>query len=275
MSFTLDNIGLSYANGHAALEHVSLQARAGEQLALIGPSGAGKTTLISVLGTALKPDAGALTVLEADPAALPEATLRALRARIGTVHQAPPLPGRQRVVTTVLAGRLARWPVWKSLASLLYPLDAAGARAALERVELGDKLFERCDQLSGGQLQRVGIARTLYQQPDLILADEPVSALDPALARTTVRVLMDDAHARGATLVASLHAVDLALEHFPRIVGVRAGRILFDLPAERVDETLLRALYASEGGELPVLAHERRTSPTALTDPAPSRAACC
>lgn len=275
MSFILDNIGLTYANGHTALEGVSLQARAGEQLALIGPSGAGKTSLISVLGTALTPGNGAVSVLGNDVAATPGAALRALRARIGTIHQAPPLPARQRVVTAVLAGRLAMWPVWKSVASLLCPHDAPGAHAALERVELGDKLFARCDQLSGGQLQRVGIARTLYQQPDLILADEPVSALDPTLARATVRTLVDEARQRGATLVASLHAVDLALENFPRIVGVRGGRILFDLPAEHVDEALLRTLYASEGEQLPVLAHEPRTSIPALANPAPSRAACC
>lgn len=275
MSFTLDNIWLTYANDYTALESVSLQARAGEHLALIGPSGAGKTSLISVLGTALTPGSGAVSVLGTNVAAKPGTVLRALRARIGTIHQAPPLPARQRVVTAVLAGRLALWPVWKSVASLLYPLDAPGAHAALERVELGDKLFARCDQLSGGQLQRVGIARTLYQQPDLILADEPVSALDPTLAQTTVRVLVDEARLRGATLVASLHAVDLALENFPRIVGVRGGRILFDLPAERVDEALLRSLYASEGEQLPVLADEPRTAIPALANPAPNRAACC
>ena len=107
-----------------------------------------------------------------------------------------------------------------------------------------DKLFQRCDRLSGGQLQRVGIARVLYQQPELILADEPVSALDPALARATIGLLVDEARSRGATLVASLHAVDLALEHFPRIVGVRAGRIAFDRPAAEVTPQMLDALYA-------------------------------
>ena len=160
------------------------------------------------------------------------------------MHQAPPIPARQRAVTAVLAGRLGRWPAWKALASLFYPQDIAGARTALARVDLADKLFQRCDRLSGGQLQRVGIARVLYQQPELILADEPVSALDPALARATIGLLVDEARSRGATLVASLHAVDLALEHFPRIVGVRAGRIAFDRPAAEVTPQMLDALYA-------------------------------
>jgi phosphonate transport system ATP-binding protein len=191
------------------------------------------------------------------------------------VHQAPPIPGRQRVVTGVLAGKLGQWPAWKSLASLLYPLDVAGARAALDRVDLADKLFARCDQLSGGQLQRVGIARVLYQQPDLILADEPVSALDPTLALNTIRLLVADAEARGATLVASLHAVDLALGNFTRIVGVKGGRIAFDLPADQVSSPLLHELYASEGSELPTQAHEPRFLTVAAANDAATRAACC
>lgn len=278
MSFSLDGVGLTHANGFAALADISLSADRGERIALIGPSGAGKTSLLSVIGTALAPTAGQRTVLGAPLAGrtLRDSDLKHLRARIGTVHQAPPIPGRQRAVTAVLAGRLGRWPAWKSLVSLLYPMDAPGAKAALERVDLADKLFCRCDQLSGGQLQRVGIARVLYQQPDLILADEPVSALDPALAQATIRLLTADAETRGATLIASLHAVDLALGNFQRIVGVKAGRIAFDLPSEHVTDTLLRELYAGEGDELPVQAHEPAfmTRQQAANDAA-TRAACC
>ncbi|HJV92056.1 MAG TPA: phosphonate ABC transporter ATP-binding protein [Azonexus sp.] len=298
MSFALDGVGLTHANGFTALDGISLRAEKGERIALIGPSGAGKTSLISVLGTALAPTAGTAEVLNFG-LNLPSTTtssvsfprrresrqpmasrlrgndVQALRARIGTVHQAPPIPGRQRVVTAVLAGKLGQWPAWKSMASLLYPLDVAGARSALDRVDLADKLFARCDQLSGGQLQRVGIARVLYQQPDLILADEPVSALDPALALATVRLLVDEAERRGATLVASLHAVDLALSCFPRIVGIKAGRIAFDLPAGAVTVPLLHELYASEGEELPVQAHEPRFLSPAAANDAATRAACC
>ena len=322
MSFRLDGVGLTHANGFTALAEISLQAKQGERIALIGPSGAGKTSLLSVIGTALTPTAGRASVLDfADfgPCTAPQRKhpwgagvpsfphpkgtscgvrrressaerkavgapldsrirgndLKSLRARIGTVHQAPPIPGRQRAVTAVLAGKLGQWPAWKSLASLLYPLDLPGARAALARVDLADKLFSRCDQLSGGQLQRVGIARVLYQQPDLMLADEPVSALDPALALATIRLLTADAEARGATLVASLHAVDLALGNFPRIVGVKAGRIAFDLPSEQVTVPMLHELYASEGEQLPIQAHESHLLPQAAANDAATRAACC
>lgn len=277
MSFKLDGVGLTHANGFTALSDITLKANQGERIALIGPSGAGKSSLLSILGTALAPTEGQGEVL-----ACPlEVTLarhgnaKSLRSRIGTVHQSPPIPGRQRVVTALLAGKLGQWPAWKSLVSLLYPLDLPGARIALERVDLADKIFARCDQLSGGQLQRVGIARALYQQPALLLADEPVSALDPVLAQATIRLLVADAEARGTTLVASLHAVDLALGNFQRIVGIKAGRIAFDLPADAISMPMLHELYASEGSELPIQARESHIFPLAAANDAATRAACC
>ena len=245
MSFFLHNVGLTHSNGYVALADISLQAQQGESIALIGPSGAGKTTLLNTIGTACSPTQGSITVLGQAPAAT-GAVLRQLRTRIGTVHQAAPIPPRQRVVTAVLAGKLGQWPVWKSLASLVYPQDIAGARQALQRVHLADKLFVRCDQLSGGQLQRVGIARVLYQEAQLILADEPVSALDPTLALETVQLLVQEAKARNATLVASLHAVELARTCFDRLIGIRDGRIAFDVPAADVRDAQLQALYAAE-----------------------------
>lgn len=204
-----------------------------------------------MLGTALRPGSGRLTFDAIDPWSVPAAALRRMRARIGTVHQAPPLPPRQRVVTAVLAGRLGTWGFWKGLASLAYPLDIEGARAALARLDLSERLFDRCDRLSGGQMQRVGVARILYQQPELILADEPVSALDPQLSDQTVGALVNDAQARGITLVASLHAVDLALKWFPRIIGLRDGVVVFDLPPAEVTEAMLHELYASETQGVP------------------------
>ena len=249
MSFTLDGVGLTHANGFVALSQISLSATQGESIALIGPSGAGKTSLLNTIGTAYLPTSGHMQVLaQAASAHTVARDVKALRARIGTVHQAAPIPLRQRVVTAVLAGQLGQWPLWKALASLAYPQDIPGARDALARVQLDDKLFARCDQLSGGQLQRVGIARVLYQGAELILADEPVSALDPALSLATVQLLVQEAAARQATLVASLHAVDLALANFSRIVGIRDGRVAFDLPAAQVSDAQLQALYASADG---------------------------
>ena len=218
---------------------------------MIGPSGAGKTTLVRVLGTSLRPSEGRLFIGDGDPWRFGAGALRRVRARIGVVHQSPPIPPRLRVVTAVLAGRLGSWPAWKSLASLVVPGDAAGARDALDRLDLGERVFDRCDRLSGGQLQRVGIARVLYQRPAFILADEPVSALDPALADLSVGALVAESEARGATLVASLHAVDLALKWFPRLIGMKGGEIVFDRPTAAVTSAMLHDLYATEGRALP------------------------
>ena len=252
MSLSLEGAGLVHPNGHRALHGVSLSLERGARAAVIGPSGAGKTTLIRVLGTALKPTGGRVDVLGSDPWQLGSGALRALRARIGVVHQSPPIPPRLRVVTAVLAGRLGTWPAWKALASLLLPGDAVGARDALAALDLSERLFDRCDRLSGGQLQRVGIARVLYQRPDVILADEPVSALDPTLADGAVGALVAASEANGATLVASLHAVDLALKWFPRLIGMKGGEVVFDRPTAAVSTAMLHELYANEGRNLPI-----------------------
>ena len=267
MAFALADCCLVHANGQRALDGVSLAAAQGERVAVIGPSGAGKTTLLRVLGASLKPSAGTASLLRESPWQLARGPLRQLRARIGTVHQQAPIPPRLRVVTAVLAGRLGRWSTWRALASLAYPFDAAGARAALDRMQMADRLFSRCDRLSGGQLQRVGIARVLYQAPDLLLADEPVSSLDPTLAGHALSALVDSAAQTGATLVASLHAVDLALKWFPRIVGMRDGRVAFDLPAGAVTPEMLHTLYASEGGQLPMQDTGNTRQPAAVPRP--------
>ena len=251
MSLQLVSAGLVHANGHRALRAVSLSLARGERAAVVGPSGAGKTTLVRVLGTSLRPTEGRLALFDADPWQLSARELRRLRARIGVVHQSPPIPPRLRVVTAVLAGRLGTWPAWKALISLVAPRDIDGARAALHPLALDDRVFDRCDRLSGGQLQRVGIARVLYQQADVILADEPVSALDPTLADEAVGALVAASESRGATLMASLHAVDLALKWFPRLIGMKGGEIVFDRPTAAVTKAMLHELYATEGRTLP------------------------
>lgn len=267
MSFQLHSVSFVHPNGQRALSGVTLVAGHGERIAVVGSSGAGKTTLLRMLASALRPTDGRIEVLGAKPWQLSAAKLRRLRTRIGMVYQTPPLPPRQRVITAILAGRLGAWPWWRSLGSLVYPADIAGARHELTRLDLTDRLFDRCDALSGGQLQRVGVARVLYQKPELILADEPVSSMDPALADYTINQLVTEATTRGVTLVASLHAVDLALRWFPRIVGLKAGEIAFDLPPVRVTEQALRDLYASESGPLPVHGEE----PFVLPKPALGR----
>jgi len=140
----------------------------------------------------------------------------------------------------------------KSVISLIYPLDILGTHTCLERLQLGDRLFERCDRLSGGQLQRVGVARVLYQAPQLLLADEPVSAMDPVLSDLVISQLIHETVSRNATLIASLHAVDIALLWFPRIIGIKNGEIAFDLPPAAVTESMLKELYASEMDNLPM-----------------------
>jgi len=251
MTLALAAVGLVHPNGQRALRGVDLRVAAGERVAVIGPSGAGKTSLLRVIAAATRASEGEIETLSLQPWQLGAGELKRLRRRIGFVHQAPPIPPRLRVITAVLAGRLGSWPLGKALLSLLMPADIAGAREALARLQLGDRLFDRCDRLSGGQLQRVGIARVLYQRPELLLADEPVSALDPALADLAVSQLISQSEESGATLIASLHAVDLALRWFPRVVGMRDGEVVFDRPAREVDAAMLQALYATEGQRLP------------------------
>jgi phosphonate transport system ATP-binding protein len=233
-----------------AVQGLTLEVARGEQLAVIGPSGAGKTTLLQVLACAMQPSAGALRLDDADPWALPRRELQRLRGRLFLAPQVPPLPPRQRVVTSVLAGRLPAMGLAASLRSLFYPSDIPAAHAALERFDLADKLFERVDRLSGGERQRVGLARAFLAPARLWLVDEPLSALDPTRSRQALAALVDEARARKVTLVATLHQVDMALAHFPRIVGLRDGRLAFDLPAAEVTRERLAALYAQFEHEL-------------------------
>ena len=233
-----------------ALQPLDLQVRAGEQVAVIGASGAGKTTLLQVLALAMPPAAGTLQIDGQNPWALPRRLLQRLRGQLFLAPQVPPLPPRQRVVTSVLAGRLPAMGLWASLRSLFYPHDIPAAHAALQHFDLADKLFERVDRLSGGERQRVGLARALVAPARLWLVDEPLSALDPTRATQAVVALVQGAQQRGVTLVATLHQVDMALAHFPRIVGLREGRVMFDLPAAQVTRDKLQRLYAQHEDEL-------------------------
>jgi phosphonate transport system ATP-binding protein len=238
------------AAASAALRQVSLDIAAGEQVAVIGPSGAGKTTLLHLLACALRPSAGRIVLDAHDPWSLSTRKLQRLRAALFLAPQVPPLPPRQRVVTAVLAARLPQQSLWQSLRSLVYPTGIAQADAALARFDLSDKLFARVDRLSGGERQRVGLARALVAQASLLLVDEPLSALDPTRASQAVASLTQAAGASGATLVTTMHDVPMALRHFPRIIGLRDGALVFDLPAAGVSAERLHALYAQRLDEL-------------------------
>ena len=229
-----------------ALQALDLVIEPGEQLALVGPSGAGKTTLLATLACAHQPGEGRFSVFGQDPWALSQAARHRLRARLFLAPQTPPLPPRQRVVTAVLAARLPHMGFWRAFASLVRPADPAAAHAALARFGLGDKLYARVDRLSGGERQRCGLARLMLSSAEAFLVDEPISALDPALSQHTLAALQQEARERKATLVCSLHQVDMARAHFPRLVGLRAGRIVFDAPREQVSDAMIAALYDNE-----------------------------
>jgi len=232
------------------LRGLDLRIAAGEAVALIGPSGAGKTSLLQLLGAALPPSQGRLLLDGRDPWRVGAATLRALRRQLLLAPQTPPLPPRQRVVTAVLAARLPQWSLGRSLWSLLQPQEPARALAALDALGLGDKLWERVDRLSGGERQRVALARALVGEARLWLVDEPLSALDPTRAAEALELLLRTARERGVTLVASLHHVELALHGFARVIGLREGELLFDLPAAEVSPARLAQLYAQHEAEL-------------------------
>jgi phosphonate transport system ATP-binding protein len=234
-----------FPGGDVAVDGISLTVGAGEHVAFIGPSGAGKTTLFRIMNLTLRPTGGGVRFDGVDVARISERALRQARTRIGTIYQQHNLVGRLRVVHNVLAGNLGRWSTLTALASLASPRhDAVDAARALTQVGIGQKLYARTDELSGGQQQRVAIARVLIQNPDVILADEPVSSVDPSLAVSIVTLLRDLSHESRKTLLMNLHSVELALGFFPRVVGVRDGRIRFDLATEKVTPDLLADLYA-------------------------------
>ncbi|MEL6428214.1 MAG: ATP-binding cassette domain-containing protein [Planctomycetota bacterium] len=228
-----------------ALRSLDLRVDPGEMVALIGPSGAGKTTLLRVLAGALEPTGGVALIDGRPLAARSERERRALRARIGFVHQDHALVPVQTALTNVLAGRLGRWGAVRGPLRTLFPGRALQeeVHALLSRVGIGDALFERVDRLSGGQQQRVAVARALFQEPGCLLADEPVSSVDPARARATLELLQAVARERGATLVVSLHDVGLARRLFPRLIGLRAGRVVFDAAPEALRSNEVDALF--------------------------------
>ena len=232
----------------SALSEVSLTIVAGERVALVGPSGAGKSTLIGVLNGSLKPTAGQVLVLGQRLHYLHGRHRRRLQRQVGTVYQQHNLIGNLAVVHNVNAGHLGRWPLWKALLSLVIPQQTQAAKKALSQLGIADLLYARTDRLSGGQQQRVALARVLVQNPAIVLADEPVASVDPARAEDILERLCEVGENR--TLLVSLHDVDLARAYCDRIIGLRAGRLMFDLPSEAVGHKHLASLYDLDGSSV-------------------------
>ena len=247
LAFRAEGLRLEYPGG-AALDGVDLAIEPGEALALLGPSGAGKTSLLGVLNGRLAASGGRAQVDGRDLATLTGRELRGLRARIGQVPQQFGLVPNLRVLQNVLAGRLGAQGLLASLRSMTWPgrAELEAVHALLERLGIAEKLYERADSLSGGEQQRVAIARALYQRPGALLADEPLASLDPARSRETLQLFLDLARERGLTLVLSLHDVALARELVPRLVALRAGRVVFDRASREVTDADVDALYEVE-----------------------------
>jgi phosphonate transport system ATP-binding protein len=227
------------------LRDVALSVRRGERIALIGPSGAGKTTLLRLCGGVTWPSAGEVCVLGQRTGTLHGRSLCRLRKQIGFLHQHDNLVPGLRVAHNVLIGRLGQWSLWKALWSLLRPQDVDQATQALHRVELASRLWALPEELSGGEQQRVAIARLLLQAPRLVLADEPASSLDIRLGREIVQQLLALA-GKDTTVLVSLHALDLLQLPFDRVLALRDGAVVFDGPARAITRDLLRAVYGDE-----------------------------
>ena len=240
--FELDNVTVRYGT-FTALSGISLRIEAGERVALIGPSGAGKSTLLSLLNGSLVPTEGRLHLLGQDPMKLSTRALRRLQQQIGMVYQQFHLVPNLSVIHNVNAGHLGRWSLAKAMLSLIIPLERQVAARALADVGIADKLYARTDTLSGGQQQRVAIARVLVQDPVVILADEPISSVDPERSREIMTLLRTLCDRFNKTLVVSLHAIEYAYSHCERIVGLQAGRVAFDLPAAQVSPQMIETLY--------------------------------
>lgn len=224
-----------------ALSSLSFSIKQGELVALIGPSGAGKTTLLNSIAGLIPLQSGELLI---DSLPLTEYKRgKVFAKKIGVIRQQFDLIGPLAVIHNVLAGKLSEWGLIKSLFSLLMPQEKETALSALERVGLADKLYEITATLSGGEQQRVAMARLMVQNPEIILADEPVASLDPARADDVLSILTKIVTEENQTLLASLHSVEYARKYFTRIISLKNGEIFFDLPTEKVSDELINELY--------------------------------
>jgi len=244
MSLHLSHISHSFG-ATKALKDISLAIETGEQIALIGPSGCGKTTLLRLMGTQLTPSEGETNQLGRNSSELNPRDLKELRTHISMIPQHLGLVPNVSVLRNVLNGGLGKINLLQTLRQSIHPTATETRRVykLLERTGIPEKIFDRTDSLSGGQQQRVAVARALYQQPTVILADEPVSAIDPARARDTIQLLTQLSQEEGITLIVSLHNLELAREFFPRLIGLRSGRMVFDSPPSELSDQECSELF--------------------------------
>ena len=248
-----DHVSKVYPNGTVGLDDVDLTIQDGEFVAIIGRSGAGKSTLLRAVNRMHPITAGKLTVNGTDVSGLSGKSLRRFRRGIGMVFQSFNLVTRTTVIRNVLSACVPDMPFWRVLLGAFRKADKLKALECLEKVGILDKAYMRADQLSGGQQQRAALARTLAQDPGIILADEPVAALDPVTARQVMQDFVRVNREMGITTLLNIHHVELALEYADRVIGIRAGKIVYDGPSSQVDQGVLDAIYGErDAGEASV-----------------------
>ncbi|NLM86287.1 MAG: phosphonate ABC transporter ATP-binding protein [Clostridiales bacterium] len=238
-----ENVDKVYGNGVKAMDNVSLTIEQGEFVAIIGLSGAGKSTLIRTINKMIDITSGKLTVNGVDVSKLSGASLRKFRRKIGMVFQSFNLISRISVIKNVLSARVADLSLPRVLFGLYSKKDKILALESLDKVGILEKAYIRADQLSGGQQQRVALARTLAQTPEIILADEPVAALDPVMADVVMEDFKRINRDLNITVIINIHHVDLALQYADRIIGIRAGQIVFDGPTADITQDVLKDIY--------------------------------
>jgi phosphonate transport system ATP-binding protein len=236
-----------YRAGEPVLRDVSLAVEGRGLTAIIGPSGTGKSTLVRCINRLVEPTSGEIHFRGQDLVRLKGRELRAARRRIGMIFQEYNLVERLSVIENVLCGRLGYVPVWRAWLRRFADADVARAFELLDAVGLGDLATQRADQLSGGQRQRVGIARALMQEPDLLLADEPTSSLDPKTSVEIMELIARRASAGSIPALVNIHNVELARRYADRIIGMSKGSIVFDGPPQALEDSHLLAIYGGEG----------------------------
>ena len=232
-----------YPNGTRGLNHINLQIEQGEFLAIIGLSGAGKSTLIRTINRMIDITEGHLIVDDVDIMSLKGADMRRFRRKIGMIFQSFNLVSRSTVIKNVMMSDVPDMPWYKTLFGIYSKEQKIRALEALDKVNILDKAFSRCDELSGGQMQRVALARTLNQNPSIILADEPVASLDPIIADVVMSDFARINRDLNISILINIHHVDLALKYATRVIGIRAGEIVYDGPTSEVTQEVLDRVY--------------------------------